>query len=111
LKRAGQKEKILLIVHVHVHVKAEFVEAFKQATVENARNSVREPGIARFDVIQQIDDPERFVLVEIYRSLEATQQHKETAHYKVWRDAVAPMMADPRTSEKYSAIFPPEESW
>ena len=101
----------MLIVHVHVHVKPEFVEAFREASVENARNSVQEPGIIRFDVLQQSDDPERFILVEIYRTIEATLHHKETEHYKVWRDKVAPMMAEPRTSAKFSAVFPPEEKW
>ena len=96
----------MLIVHVHVHVKPEFVEAFKRATVENAGNSVREPGIARFDVIQQVDDPTRFILVEVYRSQEATVKHKETAHYAKWRDTVADMMAEPRTSVKFGNIFP-----
>lgn len=95
----------MLIVHVHVHVKPECVEAFKQATVENARNSVKEPGIARFDVVQQQDDPTRFVLVEAYRTTEATAAHKETAHYAKWRDAVAGMMAEPRTSVKFSEVF------
>jgi len=88
----------MLIVHVHAHVKPECVEAFREATVENARNSVEEPGVARFDVIQQADDPTRFILVEVYRTPEAPTQHKETAHYQKWRDAVAPMMAEPRTS-------------
>jgi (4S)-4-hydroxy-5-phosphonooxypentane-2,3-dione isomerase len=101
----------MLIIHVHVHVKTEFVEAFRAATVENARNSVQEAGILRFDVIQQNDDPERFILVEIYRDVQATDSHKQTAHYKIWRDAVAPMMAEPRTSAKFSAVFPPEEKW
>ena len=96
----------MLIVHVHVHVKPEFVEAFRQATLENARNSVQEPGIARFDVIQQTDDPTRFILVEVYRSQEATVKHKETAHYAKWRDTVADMMAEPRTSVKFGNIFP-----
>ncbi len=101
----------MLIVHVHVRVKAEFIEAFKQATIENARNSVKEPGIARFDVIQQADDPARFVLVEVYRSQEATVRHKETAHYATWRDTVTSMMAEPRTGIKYSNIFPADEGW
>lgn len=96
----------MLIVHVHTHVKPEFVDAFKAATIENARNSVREPGIARFDVIQQADDPTRFVLVEVYRTAEAPGRHKETAHYAAWRDAVAPMMAEPRHSVKYADVFP-----
>ena len=101
----------MLVVHVHVHVKPECVEAFKQATVENARNSVKEPGIARFDVIQQSDDPSRFILVEVYRSVEATAQHKETSHYQVWRDAVAGMMAEPRSAVKFTNIFPDEAGW
>ena len=101
----------MLIVHVHVHVKPEFVEAFRQASVENARNSVQETGIARFDVIQQADDPTRFVLVECYRTADAPAQHKATAHYARWRDAVADMMAEPRTSVKYSNAFPSDTGW
>ena len=101
----------MLIVHVHVRVKPEFIEAFKEASLENARHSVQEPGIARFDVMQQADDPARFLLVEVYRSLEATARHKETWHYATWRDKVAPMMAEPRTSVKYSNIFPADEGW
>ena len=95
----------MLIVHVHVHVKPDCVEAFRKATIENARNSAKEPGVVRFDVIQQQDDPTRFVLVEVYRSVEATTAHKETAHYKAWRDAVADMMAEPRTSVKFNEVF------
>ena len=94
------------IVHVHAHVKPEFVEPFRAATLENARNSVKEPGVARFDVIQQSDDPTRFVLVEIYLTPEASAAHKETAHYATWRETVAPMMAEPRSSVKYAAVFP-----
>ncbi len=101
----------MLIVHVHARVKPDSVEAFRQATVENARHSVQEPGVARFDVIQQADDPTRFILVEVYRSAEAPARHKETAHYQKWRDAVAPMMAEPRTSVKFSNVFPPDEGW
>jgi quinol monooxygenase YgiN len=101
----------MLIVHVHVHVKPEFVEAFREASIENARNSVKEPGIARFDVIQQSDHPERFVLVEVYRTAEAPGQHKETAHYQAWRDSVAAMMAEPRTSVKYTSAFPADQGW
>jgi quinol monooxygenase YgiN len=96
----------MLIVHVHVHVKPEFIEAFKQATVENARQSLREPGIARFDALQQLDDPSRFVLIEIYRAPDAPAAHKETAHYQKWRDTVAPMMCEARTSVKLAAVFP-----
>lgn len=101
----------MLIVHVFVHVKPEYVEAFKSAAIENARNSVRESGIARFDVIQQADDPTRFVLVEIYRTAEAPAEHKATAHYAAWRDAVAEMMAEPRSSVKYDNIFPNDSGW
>jgi quinol monooxygenase YgiN len=95
----------MLIVHVHVHVKAERVEAFKEITLENARASVKEPGVARFDVLQQADDPTRFVLVEVYRTADAPAKHKETAHYAKWRDAVVPMMAEPRSSVKYGDVF------
>lgn len=101
----------MLIVHVMVHVKPDDIEAFKAATLANARNSVREPGIARFDVLQQADDPARFVLVEVYRTAEAPAQHKETAHYAAWRDTVAGMLAEPRTSLKYGNVFPGEGGW
>ena len=101
----------MLIVHVFIHVKPDQVEAFKAATLDNARHSVQEPGIARFDVIQQQDDPTRFVLVEVYRTAEAPAQHKETAHYARWRDAAADMIAEPRTSVKYTNIFPGEGGW
>jgi quinol monooxygenase YgiN len=101
----------VFIVHVHVHVKPDVVDAFREATVENARNSVQEPGIARFDVIQQQDDPTRFVLVEVYRTQADTTRHKETPHYHRWRDTVAEMMAEPRTSVKYANIFPDDQGW
>jgi autoinducer 2-degrading protein len=101
----------MLIVHVFVHVKPDQVEAFEAATLENARNSVQEPGIARFDVIQQQDDPTRFVLVEVYRTPQDPAKHKETAHYQEWRDAVAGMMAEPRSSIKYANVFPDEAGW
>jgi quinol monooxygenase YgiN len=99
----------MLVVHVQVRVKPESVEAFKQATLENARHSLREPGIARFDVVQQQDDPTRFVLVEAYRDAQAPAAHKETQHYQIWRDAVAPMMAEPRSSVKYQNLWPADE--
>ena len=102
------EKRTVLIVHVHVRVKPECVEAFEQATRENARNSVREPGIARFDVARQADDPTRFVLVEVYRNADAPAKHKETAHYAKWRDTVAPMMAEPRSSVKFQNVFPHE---
>ena len=98
----------MLIVHVHVHVKAECIEAFRAASLENARQSVQEEGIARFDVEQQMDDPARFVLVEVYRTAEAPAHHKETAHYAKWRDTVADIMAEPRRSVKYQNVFPEE---
>jgi len=101
----------MLIVHVHVSVKPDCIEAFRQATVENARASVQEPGIARFDVIQQMDDPAKFILVEVYRSPEAAAAHKETAHYARWRDTVAEMMAQPRASVKFTNVFPADEGW
>ena len=101
----------MLVVHVHVHVKAECVEAFKLASMENSRNSLQEPGVARFDVCQQADDPTRCVLVEVYRTPDAPAKHKETAHYAKWRDAVAPMMAEPRTSVKFSNLSPPDAGW
>jgi quinol monooxygenase YgiN len=101
----------MLIVHVHVHVKPESVADFRQATIENARSSVQEPGIAGFDVVEQQDDATRFVLIEVYRTPEAQAAHRETAHYAKWRDAVAPMMAEPRQSVKYNAAFPDPQDW
>lgn len=101
----------MLIVHVFVHVKQEFVDDFRAATILNARNSVQEAGIARFDVIQQQDNPTRFVLVEVYRTADDPARHKDTAHYATWRDTVAEMIAEPRTSIKYTNIFPDESGW
>jgi len=98
----------MLIIHVQIHVKPECLEAFTQATVANARESRREPGVARFECLQQLDDPVRFVLVEAYREPAAQAQHKETRHYQIWRDAVAPMMAEPRTSVKFAPV-PPDD--
>jgi len=94
------------IVHVHVHVKPESAEAFKTATRLNARLSLLERGVMRFDVLQQADDPARFVLVEVYRDANASARHKETPHYAAWRDAVAPMMAEPRFGVKFNQIVP-----
>lgn len=99
------------IVHVHVHVKPECVEAFKTATLANARASVQEPGVARFDVVQQADDPTRFVLVEAYRDAATAAAHKKTQHYPIWRDAVAAMMAEPRSSVKFENVFPDDQNW
>jgi len=101
----------MLVVHVHVRVKPECVEAFKEATLANAKQSLQEPGIARFDVLQQPDDPVRFVLVEAYRTPEAPAAHKNTPHYQTWRDAVASLMAEPRVSVKFANVFPGDQSW
>ena len=101
----------MLVVHVHVQVKPDRIEAFKAATLENASNSIQEPGVARFDVIQQQDDPTRFVLIEVYRTVNDPARHKETPHYQKWRDTVADMMAQPRTSVKYSNVFPDDQNW
>lgn len=101
----------MFIVHVHVHVKSENLEAFKAATLANARASRQEPGVARFDVVQRADDPMRFVLVEVYRDVEANAAHKLTPHYAVWRDTVAAWMAEPRVSMKFNNLFPDDENW
>jgi (4S)-4-hydroxy-5-phosphonooxypentane-2,3-dione isomerase len=99
------------IVHVFVHVKPEQGEAFIAATLENARQSVQEPGIARFDVMRQADDPTRFVLVEVYRTPADPAKHKETAHYNRWREVAEPLLAEPRTRIVYSNVFPDEQGW
>jgi (4S)-4-hydroxy-5-phosphonooxypentane-2,3-dione isomerase len=101
----------MLVALVYVHVKSEYLEAFKEVTLENARNSVQEPGVARFDVIQQEDDPTRFVLVEVYRDAEAPARHKETAHYAKWRSVAEDMMAEPRSGVRYQSLFPGDEGW
>jgi quinol monooxygenase YgiN len=101
----------MLIVHVFAHVKPEHVEAFKQASIENARNSLKEPGIARFDVVQQLDDPTRFALLEVYRTEEDTARHKATEHYARWRDVVEPMLAEPRSRETYRSLWPEDAGW
>ncbi len=101
----------LLVVHVHVRVKPDHIAAFQAATLANARASVQESGIARFDLVQQVDDPTRFVLVEVYRDAAAPAAHKETTHYAAWRDTVASMMAEPRTSVKFGTVFPDDREW
>ncbi len=101
----------MLIVHVFVHVKPDCVAAFQAASLDNARHSVQEPGIARFDVIQDKADRCRFVLVEVYRDMDAPARHKETAHYRRWRDAVASMMAEPRSARTFTNLFPGDEGW
>ena len=101
----------MLILQVHVHVKPEHLEAFRLATIENASNSIKEPGIARFDVMQQSDDPTRFVLTEVYRNLEATVKHKETAHYHAWVAKVTDLLAEPRSRVTYENVFPDDRGW
>ncbi len=101
----------MLVVHVHVEVKPERVDEFIEATVQNASNSLQEHGVTRFDVLQQQDDPTRFILTEVYRTPDDAARHKETEHYQVWRDAVADMMAAPRSSVKFDNVFPYDEGW
>jgi (4S)-4-hydroxy-5-phosphonooxypentane-2,3-dione isomerase len=101
----------MLVAMVHVHVKSECIEAFRAASIENSKKSLQEPGIAQFDVLQQQDDPTRFLLVEAYRTPDAPAKHKETAHYANWRDTVADMMAEPRSSVKYTNCYPDDEGW
>ncbi len=104
-------EVLMHIVLVHVHVKPEHVEAFKAATIRNASQSIEENGISRFDVIQQKDDSTRFVLVEVYRSVEATTFHKQTEHYMLWKESVEALLAEPRVRFEYSNIFPNDAGW
>jgi len=99
------------IVHVLIHVKGDKIEEFKNASIENARNSLKEQGVARFDLIQQKDDPTRFLLVEIYRTPDDVARHKETTHYKHWQESVEPLMQEPRTRIIYQNIFPGESGW
>jgi len=101
----------MFIVHVFVDVKPDFIEAFKEASFANGAASIKEPGIARFDVVQDIDDPTQFVLVEVYRTTEDPARHKETAHYQTWRDTVAPMMNTPRRAMKLNNIYPDDKGW
>ena len=101
----------MLIVLVHVHVKPDCLEAFRTASLQNARNSIQEPGIARFDVLQDNEDPNRFILNEVYRTEDAPAAHKETAHYKKWRETVEDMMAEPRQAVKLTNLFPEDSEW
>ena len=101
----------MFIIHVHIHVKPEYIDEFRAATIENARNSVKEPGIARFDVLQNAEEPDRFVLVEVYRTPDAPALHRETQHYKTWRDVAEPMMAEPRTRVRLDNVFPGDAGW
>jgi autoinducer 2-degrading protein len=102
----------MFVVCIHVHVKPENREEFITASLQNARQTIQEPGNLRFDVVQQVDDPNRFVLYEVYRDEAGMAAHKETAHYAQWRDAVAPWMAEPRRGVKHVSRFPEdEEQW
>jgi quinol monooxygenase YgiN len=101
----------LIVVHVHARVKPDAIEAFRAASIDNARASVQEPGVARFDIVQSTEDPTRFVLVEVYRTADAPAAHKATAHYARWRDAVADLMAEPRTSARYVNVAPADADW
>ena len=101
----------MFIVVVNVHVKSEHIEAFRQATIANARNSINEPGIARFDMLQQTDDPSRFLLYEVYRTPDDPPKHRETAHYNAWLAKVTDMMAEPRTRITYSNVVPSDQDW
>jgi (4S)-4-hydroxy-5-phosphonooxypentane-2,3-dione isomerase len=104
-------EVLMNNIHVHINVKPEFINDFILATRENARNSILEPGIARFDFLQSSENPTNFLLIEVYKDLEAPAKHKNSRHYQVWREAVQKMMAEPRQSEKFINIFPTDEEW
>jgi (4S)-4-hydroxy-5-phosphonooxypentane-2,3-dione isomerase len=101
----------MLILHVYIHVKPEHVEAFRALTIENARNSRQEPGVVGFDLIQQTDDPTRFMLLEVYRDAAAQASHRETPHYHAWMSGVPDMMAEPRTRQTYISVYPPDAEW
>jgi quinol monooxygenase YgiN len=101
----------MYIVHVHIRVKPEFIEEFKAISIENARTSLKESGIARFDIIQQVDDPNQFELIEVYRTTADPVKHKETAHYNKWRELAEPLLAEPRSRTLYENIFPTNEDW
>lgn len=101
----------MFIVHVDIAVLPACTETFIAATLANAEASLKEPGIARFDLIRRQDDPGLFTLVEVYRTPEASSAHKATAHYAIWAETVAPMMARPRQSIKFTSLFPGEDGW
>jgi len=101
----------MLVVHVHLKIKPECLQDFIEVTRQNARESLKEDGIARFDLIQQKEDPTRFILIEAYRTSEAPSLHKKTRHYALWRDLVEPMQAEPRYSLKFESLYPEESEW
>ena len=96
----------MIAVLVHLHVKTECLDKFVTETKTNARNSRQEPGVVRFDVIQQVDDPSRFVFFELYRDEQAIEAHRGTAHYAKWRDAVPALLVTERTRAIYRAVEP-----
>lgn len=104
-------DKPVLAIHVQIRVQPTQIKAFLAATLENAARSRKEPGVARFDVMQDRDDPSRFVLVEVYRSEQAPAAHKSTPHYKKWVELVEPMLAEPRSRRSFDACYPPDEDW
>jgi autoinducer 2-degrading protein len=99
------------IVLVQIQVKPEFLDKFRELTIENGKNSIHEPGIVQFNVLQQTDDPTKWTLVEVYRTPEDQLRHRDTKHYQTWRDGVAEMMAEPRQGIKYRNIFPQDDQW
>lgn len=101
----------MYIVQVFLHVKPDKVAEFETATVENARKSVKEPLVARFDLARQLDDPTRFILIEIYRSAEGHAQHRATSHYKKWQEVAEPLMVEPRTRIICENVFPEDSGW
>jgi len=101
----------MVIVHVFIKIKPDMLEPFKAATLKNAQNSIKEPGILRFDFIQQEDDPLSFLLVEVYKDSNAIAQHKETSHYDEWCKSAEQMIAEPRKRIKYVNIFPEDKEW
>lgn len=103
--------KRLLVIHVQLRVLPQHVDAFVSATLDNARESRKEPGIARFDLVRDRDDATRFVLVEAYRSDDAPAAHKQTAHYERWRVLVEPLLAEPRTRRSFDSVDPAPEQW
>ena len=101
----------MFIVIVHVHVKEKYISAFMEASTENASNSFKEEGVNTFDVIQENGDPAKFVLLEVYRDESAAKAHKDTAHYKKWKETVEEMITEPRLREEYHEIYPSEKYW
>jgi quinol monooxygenase YgiN len=101
----------MVILLVDIHIKPEHIAAFREATIENARSSAQEPGVARFDFVQQNEDPGHFTLIEVYRDESAMAAHKETAHYNTWAAKVADHFAEPRTRQVYTNVYPADAGW